>query len=83
MNPNLTASFQSERELKVKIERQQLDEIRKEIEAARPHIAKAIDLIHAMNLARGYSEIYSDVADCHFYCAEAMDKLAQQLQTDS
>lgn len=83
MNPNLTASFQSERELKMKIERQQLEEIRKEIAAAQPHIAKAIDLIHELNLARGYSEIYSDVADMHFYCAEALEKLAQQLQTDS
>lgn len=79
MNPFLTANLQAERELKAQIERQQLDEIRKEIEAAQPHIAKAIDLIHAKNLARGYSEIYSDVADCHFYCAEALDKLIEQL----
>lgn len=82
MNPFLTASFQSERELKVEVERQQLEEIQKEIAAAQPHIAKAINLIHEMNLARGYSELYSDIADMHFYCAEALEKLAQ-LQTDS
>lgn len=83
MNPFLTASLRAERELQAKIDQQQLEAIQKELAAAQPLIAKAIDLIHERNLARGYSELYSDIADMHFSCAEALEKLAEQLQTDS
>jgi hypothetical protein len=75
MNPNLTANLRADRELK-------LGMIREKLAAAQPHLAEAINLIHHNNLAPLFGEIYSDVADAHFYCNEAIEKIDQHPQPD-
>ena len=75
MNPNLTANLRADRELKLAM-------IREKLAAAQPHLAEAINLIHHNNLAPLFSEIYSDVADAHFYCGEAIEKIDEHPQPD-
>lgn len=75
MNPNLTANLRADRELKLKI-------IREKLVAAQPHLVEAINLIHHNNLAPFFGEIYSDIADAHFYCGEAISKIDEHPQPD-
>ena len=75
MNPNLTANLRADRELKLAL-------IREKLAAAQLQLTEAVNLIHHHNLAPLFSEIYSDIADAHFYCAEAIEKIDQQPQPD-
>ena len=75
MNPNLTANLRADRELKLAL-------IREKLAAAQPHLIEAINLIHNNNLAPLFGEIYSDIADAHFYCAEAINKIDQNPEPD-
>ena len=75
MNPLLTANLRADRELKLAL-------VREKLAAAQSRLAEAVDLIHHNNLAPLFKEIYSDVADAHFYCAEAIDKIDEHPQPD-
>lgn len=82
MNPNLTANLRADRELRAKVQQEQLASIREKLKAAQPHLVDAIDLIHSLGLAGSHGEIYSDVADAHFYCGEAISKIDEHPQPD-
>lgn len=82
MNPNLTANLRAERELKAQVQKEQLATIREKLAAAQPHFAEAINLIHSLGLTQSHGEIYSDVADAHFHCNEAIYKIDQHPQPD-
>ncbi len=75
MNPLLTANLRADRELKLSL-------IREKLAAAQPYLIEAINLIHHSNLAPLFSEIYSHVADAHFYCGEAIEKIDEHPQPD-
>lgn len=75
MNPLLTANLKADRELKLAL-------IREKLVAAQPHLTEAINLIHSFNLAPLFGEIYSHVADAHFYCGEAISEIDQHPQSD-
>lgn len=75
MNPNLTANLRAERELKLAL-------VREKLAAAQPYLTEAINLIHSLGLAQSHGEIYSDVADAHFYCGEAISKIDERPQPD-
>ena len=83
MNPNLTANLRAERELRAKVEQQQLAEIRQKLTAAQPHLAQAIDLIHSLGLAGSHFELYSNLADAHFHCNEAIYEIDQHPAPDA
>ena len=84
MNPNLTANLRADangcsqsdhRELKLAL-------VREKLAAAHPQLAEAINLIHFFNLAPLFGEIYSHVADAHFYCGEAISEIDHHPQPD-
>ena len=75
MNPLLTANLRADRELKLAL-------IREKLVAAQPHLIEALNLIHHSNLAPFFGEIYSHVADAHFYCGEAIYQIDQHPHPD-
>ncbi len=75
MNPNLTANLRADRELKLAL-------IQEALKKAQPHLIEALNLIHHSNLAPLFGEIYSHVADAHFYCGEAISEIDQHPQPD-
>lgn len=75
MNPNLTANLKADRELKLAL-------VREKLAAAQPQLAEAINLIHSLGLAQSHGEIYSHVADAHFYCGEAISEIDQHPHPD-
>jgi hypothetical protein len=70
MNPNLTANLRADRALKLSL-------IRDKLATAQPYLTEAIDLIHSLGLAQSYSELYSNIADAHFHCGEAISQIEQ------
>lgn len=82
MNPSLTANLRAEAELKAEIQQEQLAALREKLAAAQPLLAEALNLIHSSPLAISHGEIYSDIADAHFYCGEAIYKIDQHPQPD-
>jgi hypothetical protein len=75
MNPNLTANLRADRELKLAL-------VREKLAAAQPQLVEAINLIHSLGLAQSHGEIYSHVADAHFYCGEAISEIDQHPHPD-
>lgn len=82
MNPNLTANLRADRELKADIYSQELAKIREKLATAHSHLAEAIDLIHALGLAQSHFELYSNIADAHFHCGEAVHQIDHHPQSD-
>jgi hypothetical protein len=75
MNPFLTANLKADRELKLAI-------VREKLAAAQPLLTEALNLIHYTDLAIMHGEIYSDIADAHFHCGEAIYKIDHHSQPD-
>jgi hypothetical protein len=75
MNPLLTANLRADRELKLAL-------IREKLAAAQPQLAEAFNLIHNSDLAVEFEEIYSHIADAHFYCGEAIYHIDDHPQPD-
>ncbi len=83
MNPNLTADLKADRELKADIHKQELAKIREKLATAQSHLAEAINLIHSLGLARSHFELYSNIADAHFHCGEAVHEIDNHPQPDA
>lgn len=82
MNPLLTANLRAGAELKAEIQQEQLTALREKLAAAQIHLAEALNLIHSSELAISHGEIYSDIADTHFFCGEAIYKIDEHPQPD-
>jgi hypothetical protein len=83
MNPNLTASFRVERELRAEIHSQELAAVQEKFATAQSHLAEAIDLIHSLGLAQSHFELESNIADAHFHCGEAVHEIDHHPQPDT
>lgn len=83
MNPNLTANLRALSELRADIRTQELAAIREKLATAQSHLAEAIDLIHSLGLAQSHFELYSNIADAHFHCGEAVHEIDDHPQPDT
>jgi hypothetical protein len=45
-------------------------------------LTEALNLIYYTDLAIMHGEIYSDIADAHFHCGEAIHKIDNHLKPD-
>jgi hypothetical protein len=80
MNPNLTASFRADRELRADIRKQQLAVVREKLVAAQQLLVNANEL---MSKVQGsFFEIDSAVADALYHCGEAIHQIDHHPQSD-
>ena len=80
MNPNLTASFRAERELRADIQMQQLAAIREKLALAQPLLVEASELMSQIDSS--YLEINSAIADSLYHCGNAIYAIDHHPQPD-
>lgn len=80
MNPNLTANLRAERELKAKIQQQQLAAVREKLAAAQQLLADADELMS--KIPGSFFEIDSAIADALYHCGEAIHQIDHHPQSD-
>ena len=81
MNPNLTASFRAERELRADIQMQQLAAIREKLALAQPLLVEASELMSQID--GGYFEINAAIADSLYHCSDAIYAIDHHPQPDT
>jgi hypothetical protein len=80
MNPNLTANFRAERELRAEIHSQQLAAIREKLALAQPLLVEASELMSQIDSS--YLEINAAIADSLYHCCEAIHAIDHDPQPD-
>lgn len=78
MNPKLTANLRADRELRAKVQQQQLNEIEEQLETALPILQSVYEAAQKAGIKQSNYELLQAIGDALTACNEALERIDDQ-----